>query len=290
MAYRIRRLAAMAAAAIAVSGGIAVGVAATARADTEISCQGNAPMTPEVYCTVDVTLTDVTWINVQVTWAPQASYDFGGLGWSGSCVQNGQKATITQGNANDDSPFTAGIPLPFAGPATCTVSLFAGVETPADALVLPNFVIQHVFTDGQPPAAPSPSPSPSPAPAGLVRGYDGKCLNDAGNSGADRAKIQIWSCNKTSAAQQWTYKKDELVRKTMCVNAKGTAKNGAPVILWSCTGTANEIWVHKSNGEYVLKAGGGKLCLTDPGHARQNGTQLTVSTCANATDQHWTLP
>ena len=155
----------------------------------------------------------------------------------------------------------------------------------------PNFVILHVSTDGQPPASPSPSPSPSSSPAGVVRGYDGKCLNDAGNSGADRAKIQIWAQQQgIGRPAQWTYKKYELVHKTMCVNAKGTAKNGAPVILWSCTGTANEIWTHKSNGEFVLKAGGGKLCLTDPGDAKQNGIQLTVRTCANATDQHWTLP
>jgi ricin-type beta-trefoil lectin protein len=292
MAKRIRQLAAAAAAVIVVTSGIAVGFAATARAENEISCQANAPMSPEPLCTVAVTLTGVTYINVQVTWNPQASWITGGFGFSGSCTQNGQKATIPQGSANGQTPFTAGIQLPFAGPATCTVSITAGVSGNSSYSLQANFIIMHVFTDGQQPST-SPSPSASSAPpasAGLVRGYGGKCLNDAGGSAADRAKIQIWSCHQSSAAEQWTYSKDELARKSMCVNAKGTAKNGAPVILWSCTGTANELWIHQSDGEYVLKAGNSKLCLTDPGHSTQNGTQLTVTTCTNAADQHWTLP
>jgi hypothetical protein len=294
MSRRTRQLAALAAAAVVASAGITVGVAATARADTEISCQGNAPMTNGPYCTVNVTLTDVTWINLQFTWAPQESWITGGGDWSGSCTQNGQKAAIPLNSANGTTPFTVGVPLPFAGSATCSLSSTADVYGNPQYSTQPNFIVLNLFTDGQQNTGTSPSASPSSSPSapagGLVRGYDGKCLNDAGNSAADRTKVQIWTCSRASAAQQWTYRDDELTHRSMCVNAKGTAKNGAPVILWSCTGSANEAWTHKSDAEYVLKADGGKLCLTDPSHSTRNGTQLIVSTCANTADQHWTLP
>jgi hypothetical protein len=32
------------------------------------------------------------------------------------------------------------------------------------------------------------------------------------------------------------------------------------------------------------------VCLTDPGNSTKNGTQLTVGTCKNTANQHWSLP
>jgi hypothetical protein len=49
----------------------------------------------------------------------------------------------------------------------------------------------------------------------------------------------------------------------------------------------NELWTHKSNGEFVMKANGGKYCLDDPASSTHNGTQLIVWTCKNGTNQHW---
>jgi ricin-type beta-trefoil lectin protein len=74
------------------------------------------------------------------------------------------------------------------------------------------------------------------------------------------------------------------------VNDAGNAGNGGKVILYTCTRAENDRWTHRSNGEYVLESQGGKLCLTDPGQSTRNGTQLTVATCKNTTNQHWTLP
>jgi hypothetical protein len=48
--------------------------------------------------------------------------------------------------------------------------------------------------------------------------------------------------------------------------------------------------VHRSNGEYVLKAGSYKTCLTDPEFSTANGTQIVVTACADARDQRWSLP
>jgi hypothetical protein len=140
-----------------------------------------------------------------------------------------------------------------------------------------------------PSASPSPSPSP-PAPVHLVRGFDGKCMRDMDDSAAKRTKIVIWACDPTAQGQGWTYRSGELrIHGSMCVNAKGTGTSGSPVILWPCSGTPNEIWLRKS-GEYALKAGHYKVCLTDPRFSTSNGTQLTVRPCKNARNQQWSLP
>jgi Ricin-type beta-trefoil lectin domain-like len=48
--------------------------------------------------------------------------------------------------------------------------------------------------------------------------------------------------------------------------------------------------MHNSDGEHVLKAHGGTLCLDDPAYSARNGTQLIVYTCKNGANQHWSLP
>jgi hypothetical protein len=73
----------------------------------------------------------------------------------------------------------------------------------------------------------------------------------------------------------------------MCLNDQRSGGNGSKVILYTCNGGANEIWTHKSNGEFVLKANGGKYCLDDPASSKHNGTQLIVWTCHNTPNQHW---
>jgi hypothetical protein len=40
----------------------------------------------------------------------------------------------------------------------------------------------------------------------------------------------------------------------------------------------------------VLTAEGYTMCLTDPGFATANGTELVVRACADARDQQWSLP
>ena len=40
----------------------------------------------------------------------------------------------------------------------------------------------------------------------------------------------------------------------------------------------------------MLQARGGTLCLDDPAYSTKNGTQLTVYTCNNGANQHWSLP
>jgi hypothetical protein len=108
----------------------------------------------------------------------------------------------------------------------------------------------------------TPDPTASAAPAGsvrLYRGLGGKCVDDKSNSSANG----------------------------LCLNDQRSGGNGSKVILYTCNGGANEIWTHKTNGEFVLKANGGKYCLDDPASSKHNGTQLIVWACHNTPNQHW---
>jgi Ricin-type beta-trefoil lectin domain len=148
-----------------------------------------------------------------------------------------------------------------------------------------------------PQPAPTPTPTPSPvssvaaSPVRLVRGFDGTCLRDMGDSTAPRTKVVIWACDPTAQGQGWTCRADELIiHGRMCVNAKGLGRSGSVVILWPRNGSPNESWVHRPNGEYVLKANGRRLCLEDPAYSVKNGTQLVVAACSGERDQLWSLP
>ena len=123
-----------------------------------------------------------------------------------------------------------------------------------------------------------------------VKGYDGKCVDDNGNSSANRAKIQIWGCSGSDQAENWKYSSSELVHNGKCLNDKGNGGSGSKVILYSCNGGSNEKWSQLSNGELKLAAHGGTLCLDDPRSSKTNGTQLIVYTCKDSANQKWSLP
>jgi hypothetical protein len=74
--------------------------------------------------------------------------------------------------------------------------------------------------------------------------------------------------------------------KCLDVNAAGTA-NGTTVDLYDCNGTGAQTWVPQSNGE-LLNPSSGK-CLDDTGHGG-SGTQVQIWTCADSTNQQWTMP
>jgi hypothetical protein len=130
----------------------------------------------------------------------------------------------------------------------------------------------------------------------LVRGSDRMCVRDMGDSVAPRTKVVVWACGAAVQGENWTYRGDELRgHGSVCVDAAGHPASGSPVILWPCDGAASEIWVHRS-GEYVLKAGGYKDCLTDPRSSTStststaNGKQMIIAACSGARDQQWSLP
>ena len=127
------------------------------------------------------------------------------------------------------------------------------------------------------------------SPTGPVTGLAGKCMDVAGANSADGTKVDLYTCNGTSA-QNWTVGSDgtlQALGKCLDVNAAGTA-NGTTVQLYTCNGTGAQQWQHQSNGELVNSNSG--KCLDVTNNSSTDGTQLQIWTCADTANQQWTIP
>jgi hypothetical protein len=273
---RDRAILATAAGVMLAAGGVAAALTlstgGTAKADPFATCQVAAGAAAT--CTDTATVSWPQALQLQILTDPvgeQATFTY-----TNSCT--GQQEVTGSGFITG----SAIVQIP-GSPSSCTVSA--------------TFVLQRAgemtaWIQGSSGSAPTSSNTgtgqTTPTTYHTVQGYSSRCLDDSGNSSAKRAKIVVWSCNDQDAAQGWSFSGGELKHNGLCLNAKGNGGKGAPVMLWSCTGQSNEIWSHKSNTEYVLKASG--ECLTDPGNSTKNGTQLDVYTCSNASGQHWSNP
>jgi ricin-type beta-trefoil lectin protein len=207
------------------------------------------------------------------------------VAWTVSCTLNSTTAA-TSGGTTSETPVQDVLMLPATAAGVCAVSATVTLPTTDSTNALS---VALTYTTA---ASPSPSPSPSPttsAPATgrVIIGYGNKCVDDNGNSSANKAKIVIWTCNASDKAQLWTYSSGELIHNGKCLNDQAWGGNRTKQILYTCNRALNELWTHLSNGEYVLNAKGYKLCLDDPAYSTKNGTQLIVYTCKNSTNQRW---
>ncbi|UXY22965.1 ricin-type beta-trefoil lectin domain protein [Streptomyces cynarae] len=126
-----------------------------------------------------------------------------------------------------------------------------------------------------------------PLVSGLTRSGTKLCVDDSSSGTTDGNKIQIYTCNGTSA-QQWTMGTDGTVRvlgKCLDVSGGGTA-NGTKIDLYTCNGGAGQQWKAGANGSLVNPASG--KCLDDPSSSTTNGTQLQIYTCNATSAQRWT--
>ena len=123
---------------------------------------------------------------------------------------------------------------------------------------------------------------------GAVTGYQGLCLDVRGANSADGTPVQVYTCNGTNA-QSWTLTSgNQLQSLGKCLDVSGAGSaNGTKVQLFTCNGTGAQSWQHQSNGEYV-NANSGK-CLDDTGFGGA-GTQAQIWTCADSSNQQWSLP
>jgi hypothetical protein len=303
-----RRIAVAAAAVIVLAAGTLAALTGMARATSPPgliqvdSCSPSSLTVTLPTCTLSGTITHPQDLVGSVT-STSTSPNAVNFTLTVTCYQSGvSPVTVDVDNLGSYVPFT-GMTLWQASqsimtpsnpiPSDCTVS---GHAEGSDSGVTFTAVLDYQQAVSQSASA-SPSPSASPAaspsasPVRLVRGFDGICVRDMGDSAAPRTKVVIWQCNPVAQGQGWTYRGDELrIHGSMCVDAKGDGASGSPVILWPCDGAANETWVHRSNGEYALKARSYKVCLTDPRFATANGTQIVVAACSDARDQQWSLP
>jgi Ricin-type beta-trefoil lectin domain len=269
--------------------------AATAAVTTcSIPAQTAGSTTPT---TVTLTSPANAWIEVSAT----SSTDDGpvDLTWAISCTNTSEteaspagSASATAGTSVTYVDFPDGMTDPESCAATVTAT-DAKVAAGDQITVALEYNVNTTATATATTASPTPTATKStsaPVTVHQVHGYYGTCVDDFGNSSAERTKIGIWSCSPTDTAQSWSYSGDELKIHGMCVNAKGNGKSGSKLILWKCTGSANEIFVHNSKQEYVEKTNGWKYCIDDPGYSKKNGTQLFVYACNNGSNQHFSLP
>ncbi|MER6346080.1 PQQ-dependent sugar dehydrogenase [Streptomyces sp. NPDC001532] len=124
---------------------------------------------------------------------------------------------------------------------------------------------------------------------GAVKGVNGKCLDVDGAATADGTKIQLWTCNNSSA-QNWTVGADGTFKALgKCLDVSGGATaDGTKIQLWTCNGTAAQKWTPQSDGT-VRNPQSGK-CLDASGGTWNDGTPVHLWTCHTGANQKWTLP
>jgi hypothetical protein len=317
MRYSRRLVVPLAVTALVAGGGLGLGLALVANANVAASCTSNTNNMAPITCSVTdnqtgTTIDMPTAVKATVTLATGSVAQDVGITYQMFCSQGGASATTTQATApalpkaqaiSTTSPVTDTLVLGEPAPDNCTIiDVTATLYTDTAATtqsVSGSFGMEVDWTPATPPSSASPtasasSSSPPPPPStgsgSLIKGYGGKCLDDKGNSSANRAKVIIWTCNGSDRAQKWTFSNGQLKHNGKCLNDPGNGGSGSKLILWTCGGSSNGKWFHGSrNGEYVLvMLTHGLLCLTDPGYSKTNGTQLVVFACHNTSNQHWT--
>jgi hypothetical protein len=254
------------------AGAITMGVTA-ANANTAGFCSASSTSTVKATCTLTEQISTPADITVTITMESGAQQN-ATVAWTATC-----DTEKTSGGSASMTPVTEDVTMASSNPDSCTVAATGTLSTNSGTML--------VALKYDPATTSSPTPPPPSGPVRLYKGIGGKCVDDAGNSSANRAKVIIWTCNSHDKAQGWVYSGGKLIHNGKCLNDQRSGGNGSKVILYTCNGGANEIWTHHTNGEFVLKANGGKYCLDDPASSKHNGTQLIVWTCKNSANQHW---
>jgi cytochrome c len=125
--------------------------------------------------------------------------------------------------------------------------------------------------------------TPGTVTGGPITSSGGKCVDVNGGSSADGTPLVIWTCSG-GANQQWTREGNTLRSLGKCMTAAGTA-DGSAVQLSTCNGSAAQNWATGANGS-LTNAG---KCLDANGAGTADGTRLIVWTCHGGTNQRWTL-
>lgn len=113
----------------------------------------------------------------------------------------------------------------------------------------------------------------------------GECLAQSGPVAG--AKVDVVNCGSGAASQQWFTSGGKLRSGSRCA-AIGSSGRNPGVVLRRCAKTKAQDWA--VSGRYELRNAADRKCLTDPGSSLTAGTQVNVTTCANAKNQTWWLP
>jgi hypothetical protein len=279
-----------------VAGGTIAGLTltqGTSLADNSSSCLAN--LGSGAQCTIlDDSIQSPSQIYAQLESPSGTKSLYANLTWSVSCPSTATAVAGSRVSAAVPSTVYLQQSINIASTATCTVTIkvqVTGFKTDTDDISLLLNYSPGTGTGGTS-TTPAPAPSssvPSGGVSGPIKGFDSKCVNDSGNSYKLRAAVVSYACSGAKG-KTWRYAAGELIHNGLCLNDKGNAGNGGKVILYSCNGSADELWVHQLNNTYELKAHNWTLCLTIPNSSKKNGVQLQANTCHNGANQHWTVP
>jgi len=127
---------------------------------------------------------------------------------------------------------------------------------------------------------------------GVIKsGYNSSdCVDNNNASGTNGNKVQIWTCDGNTGAQNWTLASNGTITiDGGCMDITGANySNGTNIEWWTCNGGANQQWTAESNGTIVNPASG--KCLDDPDWNVTNGTQLDLWACNGGSNQDWVVP
>ena len=203
--------------------------------------------------------------------------------WTISCARNAKSVSAT-GTASAMTPFQAKVALPRTNGADCSITANVTVNGQASMKAAFMYTLGHQITMDIPQGT-----NYSGQPVYAIR-----CLTDPGNNPKRGVKAVIRSCEDLYS-QTWTFRKGELIHGRYCLTDKGNGGSRSKLILYTCTHAADQLWTyrpgsaHAPDGEFVLRARGGRLCLDDPKTSTANNTQQIVYTCTGGNDQRWIM-
>jgi Ricin-type beta-trefoil lectin domain/Lysozyme like domain len=113
----------------------------------------------------------------------------------------------------------------------------------------------------------------------------GECLQAKSAVGA---KVVIANCGGGGAIQQWMVSGGKLRSGSVCATISSTSASTPGIVLRLCASQKIQTWTVVGRNE-LRNAFDGK-CLTDPNSSLTAGTQVNVTSCANAKKQTWWLP
>jgi Ricin-type beta-trefoil lectin domain/Putative Ig domain len=115
----------------------------------------------------------------------------------------------------------------------------------------------------------------------------GMCLDDALNSSASGATVQVWRCNG-SLNQQWQVMSNGTIQHNgLCLDAHNSGvTSGTRVQLWACTGNANQQWDSSSWHIHYNNPAASNQVLDDTGWGG-SGTQQEIYVNNGGANQVW---
>lgn len=128
--------------------------------------------------------------------------------------------------------------------------------------------------------------------ADLRNPKSGRCLDIAGASTADGARIQLYDCNR-SKAQTWINEPQSNSRirglgGTKCLDISGgVIQSGTKVQSYRCNGSSAQKWTVRADGT-IRPTANTSLCLDAVNGGTANGTRIQLYKCTSGnTAQQW---